>query len=692
MGNQCACQKIESEDEILSRIIGNIKLREIETKCVYHQFLNCVDSDDMIIDYFSFSNFISQIIGNNFYKIPLTNYFENLRKRSDYLYANLKAIGIILILFSNGDEKTKINFIVEYFFSFFGKLNEKTVKEFLGYIIDSQTDNCIFSFKEIYSYESIKAFREIYSRSRRKVLINIIFENFESVKFKYIGKMFLNKKNENSLILISPASKKIRLSKYKRKAESLANSRNSIRNKLIKGFSIYNSRLNYNENKDSINNKHKNIYLSKTNSLMSSKKRVNFCMENKQSLATLNYYNQNDSSENFYSANISKKYIEMNYVKNSSLKSSLNKSKEIGINTKNANESLIEFNINATKDINIRKFRNKIMNDFKHQKTNLLLTDQCLSNDENPISKKFSFAKISIKEESQDSNNFDKLDSCNNIVYKICNSDDKITAKFKSESDKSSKNNEMHNNNSISQKLNDKVENFNYINKNNSEKNIINNGTNINNNDNDNSDTNEISFSKKKSSDNNYNLIDRKNFNIQSNKEKKQPKEHNLNSISIDEKSSINEKLADNKEKKISLENDKININLDTSKVISVDRMSFYSNENNDKNYEKYNKGQSDKKIKNSKAINMHHKNPICLTEEKEEKKIKKTKITKKEELTSNKIMIDPEALEKEIIRNPELSQKIFTEFLELSFQFFNGDTIRNWLYDNFLREKLHQN
>ena len=691
MGNQCACQKIESEEEILSRIIGNMKLREIETKCVYNQFLNCVDHEDMIIDYFLFSNFISQVIGINFYKLPQTNFFENLRKRSDYLYANVKAIGIILILFSAGDENTKINFIVDYYFSFYGKLNEKTVKEFLGYIIDSQTDNCIFSFREIYSYESIKAFKEIYSRNRRRLLINIIYENFESVKLKYFGKIILNNKHENILnnvIYVSPTTKRSnKISKHKRKAESLANTRNTIRNKLMKGFGVYNS-------KNAEVSKFRTGNFTKANS-MNNKKRVNFCMENNENLASLPYGNENDN-DNYYAA----KYIEMNFaMKKYSLKNSLKvknnnindiNNKEIGVIEETTQESLKALNIKATTETNIRRLRNKTMDDLHYKKTNMFQVEKRFSKEENHIAKKISFANVLIKEDIQD------LDKNNDFGYiKQCNSDDRVSAKFKSESDKSSKILEIPQN-KLSEKLNDKIEHLNYYNKNNSENNITNNLNNNNNNSsNNNTEINEISFCNKNSSKNNV-LDEETNYN---NINQEKALVQDLNSISIGEESSIHVKLDDNKEKKISLENDKIieklGYNLDTSKVISVERISFNSNVNNRNNnikYEKYNKGQCDKTLKNPNRIELHRKNPYCLTEKKEEKKNKKIKFSKKEELSSNRIIVDPDALEKEIIRNPELSHTIFREFLELSFQFFNGDTIRNWLYDNFLREKLHHN
>lgn len=186
MGTQCACQKIESEEEILSRILNNLKLNEIDTKSAYFEFLRCIYELDFKIDFFLFSDYVNKIIGNNiYYKFPQSNYFHNLRKRCDIRYANIKAIAIVIILYSAGDEETKINFILDYFFFFYKKLNEKTLKEFITYIVDSQSYYCYVSFPEIYSYESRQAFKHIYSKERRNLLVNDIYKLFLSRKIRH---------------------------------------------------------------------------------------------------------------------------------------------------------------------------------------------------------------------------------------------------------------------------------------------------------------------------------------------------------------------------------------------------------------------------------------------------------------------------------------------------------------------------
>jgi len=638
MGTQCACQKIESEEEILSRIIGNMKIREIETKCVYYEFLNCIDSEDMIIDYFLFSNFVAKIIGNNlYYRLPQTNFFENLRKRNDYSLSNIKAIAIILILFSAGDEQTKINYIIEYFFTLYQKLNDKTVKEFLGYIIDSQTDNCIISFREIYSFESIKAFKEIYSKYRRKLLINIIFENFESVKMKYLGKILSSKKQENSFSSNSLILKKNKV-KHKRKAETLINQRSSIRNKLMKAFSVHNKKNNENVNQNT------------SNTLLNLKKKVTFCKEKKD----LNIKN--------FTQNLINQYCEINNIKKySSLKNDMQTFKSNNYlkgglkESSQFQENLKILNINATTETDKRKLKNLKSIDENQLKNNLKFLENDFQQEEIPIIKKISFKSIHKNNEN--------LESEKNFI-----SEEKDSAKFKSDSNKSSKVQELKKNNS--DKLNEKFENINnYYNKNVEKENDI--------------DINEISFCKKNSSQLN---VFEEGLNDDKNTQK-------LNAINIDDKNSILEKLDDTKEKKISLENDKLNeklgYNLDTSKVICVDRISFYSNTNN--NYEKYNKGQCDKTLKNNNSLELLQKFPD-INGDNTNKKIKHLYKINKIEKPPNNIVIDNETLNKEIVKDPNLNYIIFREFLELTFQFFNGDTIRNWLYDNYLREKLNHN
>jgi len=273
--------------------------------------------------------------------------------------------------------------------------------------------------------------------------------------------------------------------------------------------------------------------------------------------------------------------------------------------------------------------------------------------------------KISYRDNSIIEKNFET------IVERKCNSDERISAKFKSESDKSNMN--QGDQNKISENINEKKESFKLLIM---EKDRLSQ-------ENQQNETHDLSFCRKNSSNKNvlddgYNL-DAKNLKI-------------TNTIIIDEKSPANEKLTDNKEKNISFENDKLidklNCNLANSKVISVDRISFYSNVNN--NYEKYNKGQCDKMIKNQNILDLLRNEPVCH-EEKNESEIKKNLTPRQIKINGNKNKINEQIhIDEKIINNANLNQTILKEFLELSFQFFNGDTVRNWLYDNYLREKLN--
>lgn len=243
MGTQCACQKIESEEEILSRILNNMKLREIDTKSAYFEFLRCIYEVDFKIDFFLFSEYITKIIGTNiYYKLPQANYFQNLRKRSDNPLANVKAIAIIVILYSSGDEETKINFILDYYFFFYQKLNEKNVKEFISYIVDSQSSYCFISFPEIYSFETIQVFKHIYSKERRNLLVNKIYELFVSRKSKHQedNKLLIKNSCSKNKNFINPNDDKkiklIPLNSGKKKQGSKKKSEN------LQGYSRYKSK------------------------------------------------------------------------------------------------------------------------------------------------------------------------------------------------------------------------------------------------------------------------------------------------------------------------------------------------------------------------------------------------------------------------------------------------------------------
>lgn len=185
MGVTCACQKIECEEEIVSRILSTMSLAEIETKSAYAEFLKCINKEDGYIDYFLFKNFISLVSGNNIYKNAQISFFENLRKSETRGGQNIKKIGTLIIFLSKGSQFQKIESLYQHYTKFYVNFDEKTVKEFINDLIEANTDNCIQSFRENLDHEVIQNMSEIYKNLRKKLLLHHIFNNFERVKIKY---------------------------------------------------------------------------------------------------------------------------------------------------------------------------------------------------------------------------------------------------------------------------------------------------------------------------------------------------------------------------------------------------------------------------------------------------------------------------------------------------------------------------
>jgi hypothetical protein len=184
MGITCACQKVESEEETIGRILSTMNLTEIETKCAYAEFSKCINKDDGYLDFFLFKTFISKIIGDNNYKSAQNTFFENLRKM-DNNKKNIRRIGAMIIYLSKGSKFSKVNTLYEHFINYYNGFNERSVKEFLNDLIDTNTDNCILSFRENLGYDGTKNITEIYKKLRKRKLLNYILINYESLKIKY---------------------------------------------------------------------------------------------------------------------------------------------------------------------------------------------------------------------------------------------------------------------------------------------------------------------------------------------------------------------------------------------------------------------------------------------------------------------------------------------------------------------------
>lgn len=183
MGLTCTCQKIESEEETIMTILSSMNLAEIESKSVYNEFLRCINKDENYLDFFLFRNFLTKIVGENKYKDAQINFFENMRKMNEN---NIRRIGAMIIYLSKGSTYTKIELLTEHYQAYYKRFEDKTVKQFLNDMIESNTDNCLVSFREYLGNESFKMMTEIWRKSRKRKFCQNIYSNFESIKIKYL--------------------------------------------------------------------------------------------------------------------------------------------------------------------------------------------------------------------------------------------------------------------------------------------------------------------------------------------------------------------------------------------------------------------------------------------------------------------------------------------------------------------------
>ncbi len=184
MGVACQCHKIECEEETVSRILSTMHLSEIETKSAYIEFSKCINKDEGYLDFFLFGGYLSKVSGNNNYKNAQISFFDNLRKL-DSRQQNIKRIGSIIIYLSKGTKYQKIDLLYDHYMKYYTKFDEKTIKEFISDIIDTNTDNCMQSFRENLGYEVVKNMSEIYKSIRKRQLLFHIYNNFQKIKIKY---------------------------------------------------------------------------------------------------------------------------------------------------------------------------------------------------------------------------------------------------------------------------------------------------------------------------------------------------------------------------------------------------------------------------------------------------------------------------------------------------------------------------
>lgn len=183
MGNSSICQKVETEEETINKIIESMKLTQIETDEAYSEFIETLDKTNLKINYFPFKKYINIIIGDDNYSVPTLKYLENLRN-NDFNQKNAKKIGTFVILCSNSEIKTKLKFLMKHFTTFY-IINDQGIKEFVTDIIELHTDYVLSSFKDNLRRDEIKLLSNIWTNSRKNKLLAYILENYESVQIKY---------------------------------------------------------------------------------------------------------------------------------------------------------------------------------------------------------------------------------------------------------------------------------------------------------------------------------------------------------------------------------------------------------------------------------------------------------------------------------------------------------------------------
>lgn len=184
MGITCACQKGESEEETIVKILSSMNLNDIETKSAYSEFSKCINKEGDFLDYFMFKSFLAKIVGDNNYKAAQTTFFENIRK-SDGNKVNIKVIGSLIIYLSKGTNYQKIEMLSEHYETFYRHFDETSVKSFLSDLVDANTNNCLFAFREQLGKEGIESLVDIWKKVSKRKLVNHVLENYEGIRTKH---------------------------------------------------------------------------------------------------------------------------------------------------------------------------------------------------------------------------------------------------------------------------------------------------------------------------------------------------------------------------------------------------------------------------------------------------------------------------------------------------------------------------
>jgi hypothetical protein len=236
MGVTCACQKMESEEELITRILSSSILSETNTNLAYEGFLKCLDicvvepeREGEGKNAFPYSNATlnltifdgyTKLIAGDTYRNVMIAYFKNLSKKFKN-QENLKKIGAMVIFMSKGPNEDKIEKIIEHFYNFYkikpikhdtntpadkmidSEHLSENVKDMIKDIIQSNTDDLIDGFRDYLPFEVERVVTEVWKKERTNSLFLTIYSNFYSLKNKYIAeeinKIIEKNENENDL-------------------------------------------------------------------------------------------------------------------------------------------------------------------------------------------------------------------------------------------------------------------------------------------------------------------------------------------------------------------------------------------------------------------------------------------------------------------------------------------------------------
>jgi hypothetical protein len=223
MGTSCV-QKIETEEETMSRIMEYLTFSLLNSDNFYEDFCRCIENEKInpkLID-----AFLDKIVENNSYTTMKKEYYKCLLK-----YENLQSIqmmGSMLILLSKVNLNIKFQLLTLHFKKFFLHENsDKPLKivgtkelharlaKFVAYIIDCNTDVCIEAFHHYIGPDVIQNVDKIWTRVRKESVFFNILKHLDDIKkkFRVANENRSEKLGEEDLLNISSVQEHISFKK-----------------------------------------------------------------------------------------------------------------------------------------------------------------------------------------------------------------------------------------------------------------------------------------------------------------------------------------------------------------------------------------------------------------------------------------------------------------------------------------------